>query len=74
LSDRSPAHDDDPRPLPPERPRLEDCCKCSCDPCIFDLYEEAVERYRAALEAWQARQAQRTITTSKSPPPCGGGV
>ena len=51
--------DDDPRPVPLEHPGPEDCCKGSCDPCVFDLYDEALERYRAALQAWEARQAQR---------------
>jgi len=51
--------DDDPRPVPPVRPSLEDCCRGSCDPCVFDLYDEALERYQAALQAWQARQGLR---------------
>jgi hypothetical protein len=37
------------------RPELEDCCHSGCDPCIFDLYDEALERYRTALAEWQAR-------------------
>ena len=51
--------DDDPRPVPPERPRLEDCCKSSCDPCIFDLYDDALDRYQSELEAWEERQVRR---------------
>jgi hypothetical protein len=49
--------DDDPPPVPPVRPGLEDCCKGSCDTCVFDLYDAAVERYRAELSAWQKRAA-----------------
>jgi hypothetical protein len=52
--------DDDPRPQPPERPWPEDCCGSGCDRCVLELYEESLDRYRAELEAWKARQAERT--------------
>jgi hypothetical protein len=48
--------DDDPRPTPPKRPEPDDCCNSGCNPCVFDLYEDALERYEAALAEWQARQ------------------
>jgi hypothetical protein len=47
---------DDPRPLPPVRPGLDDCCQSGCNPCVFDLYDDALERYATALAEWQARQ------------------
>lgn len=50
--------DDDSRPVPPVRPDPEDCCRGSCDPCIFDLYDEALDRYRADLERWEKRQVR----------------
>jgi hypothetical protein len=50
--------DDAPRPVPPERPGPDDCCRGACDPCIFEIYEEALERYRAQLRAWEERQAR----------------
>ena len=53
------AQDNDPRPVPPVRPGREDCCKGSCDPCIFDLYDDALDRYRSDLRAWEERQARR---------------
>ncbi|KVZ16910.1 oxidoreductase-like domain-containing protein [Burkholderia stagnalis] len=59
---RKPASDptpDDPRPTPPQKPELEDCCNSGCSPCVFDLYDEALARYREALVAWEARQAER---------------
>ncbi|MDL2357306.1 MAG: oxidoreductase-like domain-containing protein [Pseudomonadota bacterium] len=41
------------------RPELDDCCRSGCTPCVFDLYEDALERYRSALEAWEGRQAMK---------------
>jgi hypothetical protein len=52
-------HDNDPRPVPPTRPSPEDCCKGSCDPCIFDVYEDALDRYRSDLQRWEERQARQ---------------
>jgi len=46
---------DDPPPRPPVEPDPGDCCGEGCVPCIFDLYEEALERYKEALAAWRAR-------------------
>jgi hypothetical protein len=46
---------DDPRPQPPTEPALEDCCRGGCSPCVFELYEEALERYERALADWRAR-------------------
>jgi hypothetical protein len=54
-----PRPDDDPRPEPPERPDNNACCQSGCDPCIFDLYDEEVGRWRAAVAAWEAREAAR---------------
>jgi len=49
---------DDPPPVPPVQPELEDCCNSGCNPCVFDLYQSELERYRVALAEWQARHAQ----------------
>ena len=45
------------RPQPPVQPELEDCCRSGCTPCVFDLYEQALERYEKALAAWEAEHA-----------------
>ena len=45
----------DPQPRPPQQPALEDCCLGGCSPCIFELYEDALERYRIKLAQWQLR-------------------
>lgn len=54
-----PRPDDDPRPEPPERPDDSSCCNSGCDPCIFDFYAEELDRWRAELAAWEAREAAR---------------
>ncbi|MDH0685187.1 oxidoreductase-like domain-containing protein [Achromobacter animicus] len=46
---------DDPPPVPPERPAPDECCNSGCIPCVYDLYDEAMDRYREALKAWSAR-------------------
>ncbi|MGW9064035.1 oxidoreductase-like domain-containing protein [Achromobacter animicus] len=45
----------DPPPVPPERPAPDECCNSGCIPCVYDLYDEAMDRYREALKAWRAR-------------------
>lgn len=47
----------DPRPVEPIQPTLEDCCTSGCVYCVFDMYEEKLEKYKIALADWQARQA-----------------
>lgn len=51
----------DPKPQPPREPQLEDCCGNGCTPCVFDLYAEALERYKLALAAWEARHPQKPV-------------
>ena len=48
----------DPRPTPPREPESWECCQSGCDPCVFDRYWEALERYEKALEEWTSRRAQ----------------
>ena len=45
----------DPRPQPPEPPLPSDCCDSGCDPCVYDLYHEALQLYRERLALWQQR-------------------
>ncbi|WP_052100877.1 oxidoreductase-like domain-containing protein [Novilysobacter arseniciresistens] len=45
----------DPPPRPPEEPDPADCCGEGCVRCIYDVHDEAVERYRKALQAWRER-------------------
>jgi fucose permease len=51
--------EDDPRPVAPTPPEPEECCGSGCDPCVFDRYGDALDRHRAALKAWEARDRAR---------------
>ncbi|GGC68381.1 oxidoreductase-like domain-containing protein [Undibacterium terreum] len=46
-------------PVPPRQPELEECCGSGCVPCIFDIYEDAMERYRKELQAWEAGKTKK---------------
>lgn len=45
----------DKKPEPPQEPEAWECCQSGCDPCVYDRYWEALERYEQALLAWQRR-------------------
>lgn len=45
----------DPMPVEPVQPALEDCCRSGCTPCVFDLYDDALDLYRKELAAWRLR-------------------
>ncbi|WCM22718.1 oxidoreductase-like domain-containing protein [Paraburkholderia bryophila] len=59
---------DDPQPVPPVQPDLDDCCHSGCNPCVFDLYDEALERYQAALAQWRERQAAEASVPKQTAP------
>jgi cytochrome-b5 reductase len=42
-------------PPPPREPDLDECCGTGCDPCIFDIYEERLERWRRRCDAIRQR-------------------
>jgi hypothetical protein len=50
---------DIPAPVPPDRPSDDECCRSGCAPCVFDRYAEELAHYRAALRAWEEKQAGR---------------
>ena len=41
---------------PPREPEAWECCQNGCDPCVYDRYWQALERYEQALVAWKARR------------------
>jgi hypothetical protein len=44
---------DEREPSPPPKPGDSECCGSGCDPCIWDLYREELERYTLELEHWR---------------------
>ncbi|MFC5525645.1 oxidoreductase-like domain-containing protein [Rhodanobacter ginsengisoli] len=48
----------DPAPVPPLEPDAADCCGEGCARCVYDVYDEALERYKTALAAWRARHPE----------------
>lgn len=48
----------DPQPPPPLEPDAADCCGEGCVRCIYDLYDEALQCYRAELAAWRQRHPE----------------
>ncbi|HTI66682.1 MAG TPA: oxidoreductase-like domain-containing protein [Caulobacteraceae bacterium] len=36
---------------PPIEPNPAECCNRGCCPCIFDYYHDALERWKAVVEA-----------------------
>ena len=55
-------------PLEPPRPEDYECCGNGCEPCVFDLHAQALERWRAEMKAWRERQAARSSTPADAPP------
>lgn len=46
----------DPKPEPPREPEPGECCQSGCEPCVFDHYWDALERYERALREWEGRR------------------
>jgi hypothetical protein len=36
-------------PEPPQEPHPDECCGRGCCPCVFDYYQNALERWKAAV-------------------------
>jgi hypothetical protein len=36
-------------PPPPEKPEPYECCGRGCEPCIFDYYDAALDRWSARI-------------------------
>ena len=48
----------DPPPPPPEMPDAAECCGEGCVRCVFDVYDEALERYQLRLNEWRLRHPE----------------
>ena len=44
-------------PQPPVPPDDHACCNSGCVFCVYDMYQEELDRYRLALKAWQDHYA-----------------
>lgn len=53
------------RPSPPRKPEPEECCGSGCVVCVFDRYEQDLERYREALRAWEAAYPEANTDTGE---------
>lgn len=42
-------------PQPPAAPEPADCCGGGCLHCVYDLYDQAMERYQTELAEWQGQ-------------------
>lgn len=49
----------DPRPVAPVEPEPDECCRSGCDPCVYDRYWDALDRYERALAEWDRHQAEK---------------
>lgn len=58
----SPDLSEDPKPVRPTAPDPADCCGEGCVRCVWDVHDEALARYEAALAAWQARHPDASST------------
>ena len=60
-------HPDNAPPVPPVRPDNDECCHSGCEPCIFDVYELEMERYRAALKTWEKNREDGIVRRKVAP-------
>lgn len=51
-------HVPDPRPVPPQPLEEGACCQGGCSRCVLEIHEEAWERYRLELSAWECRNPE----------------
>ena len=59
-----PTADNDPRPVEPIEPDLNECCGNGCCPCVFDTYAEEKRSWQQALKAWEGRHPDQVKDTA----------
>ncbi|MBA1149539.1 oxidoreductase [Ectothiorhodospiraceae bacterium WFHF3C12] len=60
MSDQHHNQGTDPGPRLPPKPEPEPCCGSGCDPCVLEIYEEALERWERRCAQIRARyEAER---------------
>lgn len=48
----------DPKPMKPEEPKPGECCGEGCRVCVWDLYQERLDKYKTDLITWEERQVK----------------
>ena len=56
----------DAAPRKPEQPDPLDCCGSGCVRCIFDVHDEAMQRYLDEHAAWAARQVGGPVDSDQA--------
>jgi hypothetical protein len=54
-------------PRPPDRPDPMECCGRGCSPCIFDYYDDALDRWKAIVAARGFDPAEVLRTLGRPP-------
>lgn len=52
---------EDTKPQPPNPEDYAGCCDSGCNPCVYDLYWDAVAHYEIVLAAWQERHPEDIV-------------
>ncbi len=52
-------------PEPPEEPLQSDCCGTGCSPCVFDIYQEDLERWKQLAALSPEERAVRLRTRGR---------
>ncbi len=55
-------------PTAPTRPHPDECCRRGCEPCIFDYYDRALERWSDRVRALGA-DPEALLRQAGDPPP-----
>lgn len=55
---RVPGHDSD-LPEPPEEPLQSDCCGTGCSPCVFDIYQDDLAKWKELEQLSPKERAAR---------------
>ena len=42
------------KPSKPREPDPDECCGTGCVRCVWDIYNEAMERYTGEMKTWEA--------------------
>ena len=51
-------------PEPPEEPLQSDCCGTGCSPCVFDIYQEDLARWKELSSLTPEQRAARLLNPS----------